>query len=230
VAPDYAVHLGVAVDELLQAPDTGVGTAKAITLSDRPELRIDPTSLIAAGFGTVANPVTGARVINGEAAAEYKNFLVQGEYFNYEVSRRNLADATFNGGYVQASWVLTGERHGYDKTTAAYAGITPAHPFSLGGDGYGAWELAARISYLNLNDRFVAGRSLASQPNAINGGKQTSYTLAANWYVNSLLRLGVNYIHTDFKKTNGTAVAGAGLGAPVGAKAGALALRAQFQY
>ena len=61
-------------------------------------------------------------------------------------------------------------------------------------------------------------------------GKQTSYTAGVNWYVNSLLRLTLNYIHTDFKKANGTAVTGAALGAPVGAKADALAVRAQFVY
>jgi phosphate-selective porin OprO/OprP len=169
-------------------------------------------------------------VINAELAGQYENVLIQGEYFNYELTRRGLADANFNGGYVQASWVLTGERHGYDKTNAAYAGITPAHPFSIKSGGAGAWEVAARVSYIDLTDHFVAGRSLASQPDGVNGGKQTSYTFGINWYVNSLMRMTANYIHTDFKKANSTAVAGAALGVPVGAKADALAVRAQFVY
>ena len=229
--PDYSVHLGVAADELLQAPDTGVGTAKTITLSDRPELRIDPTQLLTTGtIGTVANPVTGGRVYNVEAAAEYQNFLAQAEYFHYDINRRGLASNGFDGGYVQASYVLTGERHAYDKTNAAYTGIVPAHPFSLSGGGAGAWELAVRVSYVDLTDNFIVGRSLASQPNAVNGGRQTSYTLGMNWYVNSLMRFTFNYIHTDYKKANGSAVAGAALGAPVGAKADALAVRAQFSY
>jgi phosphate-selective porin OprO/OprP len=228
---DYNVHLGVAIDELLQVPDSGVGTAKSITLSDRPEIRIDPTTFVNTGpVGTIANPTTGGRVINVETAAQYQNFLIQGEYFNYNISRRGLADANFNGGYVQASWVLTGERHNYDKTSAAYGGITPTKSFSTNGSGYGAFEIAARVSYIDLTDNFVAGRSLASQPAAVNGGKQTSYTFGLNWYANSLLRFTANYIHTDFKKANGTAVTGAALGVPVGAKIDSLGVRAQFAY
>jgi phosphate-selective porin OprO/OprP len=83
---------------------------------------------------------------------------------------------------------------------------------------------------MDLTDNFIVGRSLASQPSAINGGKQTSYTLGMNWYVNSLMRFTFNYIHTDFNKANGTAVAGAALGAPVGAKLDSIGLRAQFAY
>jgi phosphate-selective porin OprO and OprP len=229
--PGYSIHLGGGASELLQAPDTGNGTAKAITLSDRPELRIDPTTLLTTGIlGTATNPVTGGKVYNAEAAATWQNLMVQGEYFHYTLERRGLADNKFDGGYVQASWVLTGEQHNYDKTVAAYTGINPARPFSLSVGGIGAWELAARVSYVNLTDAFVAGRSLASQPDAVNGGQQTSYTFGLNWYPNSLLRFFLDYIHTDLKKANGTAVAGAPLGAPVGARADAIAFRTQFIY
>ncbi len=52
----HALHIGGGVDELLQAPDTGPGTAKTLSLSDEPELRIDPTTLVNSGtIGTVAN-------------------------------------------------------------------------------------------------------------------------------------------------------------------------------
>jgi phosphate-selective porin OprO/OprP len=229
--PDYNVHLGVAVDELLHAPDSGTGTARTLSLSDEPELRIDPTTLLNTGtIGTVTNPVTGGQVYNAEAAAEWKNLFAQGEYFHYTIDRRGLATNKFDGGYFQASWVLTGEHHPYDPTYASYTAVVPNHPFSLSGGGFGAWELAARVSYINLTDAFNPLRSLSSQPDAIDGGKQTSYTFGLNWYVNSLLRLTTNYIHTDYRKLNGTAVAGAPLGAQVGAKADAIAVRAQFVY
>ncbi|HLZ81915.1 MAG TPA: porin, partial [Caulobacteraceae bacterium] len=39
--PDYSLHLGVGYDQLIRAPNTGVGTANVLTLSDQPELRID---------------------------------------------------------------------------------------------------------------------------------------------------------------------------------------------
>jgi hypothetical protein len=50
----------------------------------------------------------------------------------------------FDGGYAQASYVLTGESHPYNASSASYGGIAPANPFSLTGGGWGAWEIAAR--------------------------------------------------------------------------------------
>jgi phosphate-selective porin OprO/OprP len=231
VEKDYSLHIGAGIDELLQAPNSGPGTAKTLTLSDTPELRLDPTSLLTTGaLGTVANPVTGGMVYAVEAAGTWRGLYAQGEYFIHHISRRGLQAAEFQSGYAQVSYTLTGETRGYNNAVGAYRGIVPSKPFSLKGGGWGAWEVAARFSYADLTDNFVAGTALAAQPSAVNGGKQRGYTLGLNWYPNSLMRVMVNYIHTDFTKANGTAVTGAALGAPVGAKADALAARLQFSY
>jgi phosphate-selective porin OprO/OprP len=110
--PDYTLHLGVGVDELLQAPNSGYGTANTLTLSDQPELRIDPTTLLSTGtIGTLANPVTKAYVLDFETAATWRNLFWQGEYYAYQVDRRGLAASNFNGAYGQVSWTITGESH-----------------------------------------------------------------------------------------------------------------------
>ena len=95
---------------LIRAPAHQVTGAQTLTLSDRPELRIDPTTLISTG---ALAGVSGAQVYSVEAAGTYGPLFAQGEYFWYNVDRNNLPaplpSTKFEGGYVQASYVLTGE-------------------------------------------------------------------------------------------------------------------------
>ncbi len=224
--PDYSLHLGIGVDELLKAPNTGINTANAIALNDPPELRIDSTPILNTGtLGSVANPVTGGTVYNLETAAGYKNLFWQGEYFHYALDRRGLPQANFDGAYGQVGWTLTGESRKYIPETGSYSAIIPDRPFSLAEGGWGAWELGARLSYINLNDNFTAGLPLASQPSAVAGGKQTSFTLGLNWYVNSNIRFMLNYVHADIDKMNLTAPSN-----PIGATVDAIALRSQVAW
>jgi phosphate-selective porin OprO/OprP len=224
--PDYSLHLGIGVDELLKAPNTGINTPNAITLSDAPELRIDPTAILTTGtLGSVANPVTGGTVFNLETAAGYKNLFWQGEYFHYSLDRRGLKQANFDGGYGQVGWTLTGESRNYRPETGSYLGIIPDRPFSLSEGGWGAWELGARISYIDLNDNFTAGLPLASQPSAVAGGKQTSFTLGLNWYVNTNIRFMLNYVHADIDRKSLTVPTNS-----TGATVDAIALRSQVAW
>ena len=234
--PDYTLHVGVGIDELFKAPNAGPGTPNAISLSDQPELRVDTTTFANTGtLGTVANPVTGAQIYDAELAGNYQNFFFQGEFFHYDIDRRGLSTAAFDGGYAEASWTITGETHKYVPATAAYARIVPTHAFSPKDGYWGAFELGGRVSYVDMNSDFIAGRAIASQPAAIDGGRQTSYTAGLSWFPNSYLTIKLNYIHTDYDRANPTAttVAGIGtarLGAPVGASFDALALRTQVNW
>src|SRR5258707_11998804 len=83
---EYSLHLGGDVGGLLKAPT--VGGVQTITLSDRPELRVDPTVILSTGgLGTAAHPVHSAAVYGVEGAAAYRNFFVQGEYYHVDVDR-----------------------------------------------------------------------------------------------------------------------------------------------
>ena len=236
--PDYTLHAGVAVDELFKAPNSGPGTANAISLSDQPELRVDTTTFTNSGtLGTVANPVTGAQIYDVELAGNYRNYYLQGEYFHYEVDRRGLPTASFDGGYAQAAWAITGESHKYVPSAGSYTKIIPEHAFSPKDGYWGAWEVAGRVSYIDLSSNFTGGQPISanSQPAAINGGRQTSFTAGLNWYPNSYLRLELDYIHTDFDKANPATVTVNGIGStligkPVGAQIDALALRTQVNW
>jgi phosphate-selective porin OprO/OprP len=148
-----SLHLGADAEFLIRPLHNLVNNSFDLTLSDRPELRIDPTNIIDTGSIT---GVSGAQVYSAEAAATYGPLFFQGEYFWYNVARNNLPglpNLKFQGGYAQASLVLTGETHPYLLAAAAYGGINPANPFSLWGGGWGAWEIAGRVSTINLNDQ-----------------------------------------------------------------------------
>jgi len=213
---NYSLHLGGNAEFLFRPPVNATTGARTLTLSDRPELRIDPTSILSTG--AIAN-VSGAQVYSGEAAASYGPLYFQGEYFWYNIDRLGtLSSLNFNGGYAQASWTITGESHNYQPASAAYGGIAPAHPFSLDGGGWGAWELAARYSVIDLNDRLALADGIA-------GGKQTVYTVGLNWYVNRNVRFMLNYLHgTVDKQTSAVNPA------DVGAKFDAVAMRTQVAF
>ena len=220
---DYSVHLGGDAQWLITPPHNLIAGSQTLTLSDRPELRIDPTTLISTG--TLAN-ASAAQVYSVEAAAAYGSLLLQGEYFWFNVERNAVTglppigapNLNFDGGYAQASYVLTGERHPYNASSASYGGIAPANPFSLSGGGWGAWEIAGRYSTIDLNDRLGSAIGVA-------GGRQTVYTLALNWYLNRNVRLMFDYLHGDVvKQISATNVGDAG------SKFDAFAMRTQVAF
>jgi phosphate-selective porin OprO and OprP len=228
---DYSVHLGLDIDELLQAPTSGKGTPNTITLSDRPELRIDPTTFLNTGtIGTPLNPVTGGLVIDVETAATWRSLFWQGEYFHYQVDRSGLPNANFAGAYGEVSWTFTGESHTYNPQAGAYRRVLPKRAFSLKEGGWGAWEIAFRYSYIDLDSNYVIGELQSSAPAAVVGGKQYGYTVGLNWYPNDLIRLMLDFNHVDFQKWNADTLKNVPLGAPIGATINAISLRAMVVY
>ncbi|TAL85126.1 MAG: hypothetical protein EPN74_09230 [Rhodanobacter sp.] len=93
---------------------------------------------------------------------------VQSEYLMTRVHRADAPTLTFPGWYVQASLALTGEQRHYSPGMGTLGGITPRHTVSQG--GWGAWELAARYSTLDLNS------------GDISGGQERNASFGVNWY------------------------------------------------
>jgi phosphate-selective porin OprO/OprP len=216
---DYSFHIGGDAEWLIRAPRNQITGAQTLTLSDRPELRIDPTAIVTTG---ALAGVSGAQVYSVEAAGTYGPLWVQGEYFWFNIERNNnpvpLSNVKFDGGYVQASWVLTGENHKYNPASASYGGIAPKNPFSLDGSGWGAFEIAGRVSTMDLNDQLA-------NANGVAGGRQTVYTAALNWYVNRNVRFMFDYLHGDIAKQ-----ASATSAINTGASFDAVAMRTQVAF
>lgn len=97
----------------------------------------------------------------------------------------------FNGGYVQASYVLTGEgRRWKGEPVRLWKGVSPQSPF-LAEPGVGAWQLVARWSRLVL-DGDLAG-FLTAFP-----GRIDSVTLGINWIANEFVKLKINAFRTFY--------------------------------
>ena len=103
-------------------------------------------------------------------------FALQIETANTFLQRKNGQDDANNlwGGYLSASYFLTGEHRPYDPRGGVFDRIKVESP--LQNRGPGAWELAARADYIDLND---AG---------IRGGEQITYVAGVNWYANDYVR------------------------------------------
>jgi phosphate-selective porin OprO and OprP len=112
-------------------------------------------------------------------------FSVEAEYLSVDVNRAAGLEPGFSGYYVQASYVLIGEKRGYRG--GVFRGVTPAQA------GRGAWEVAARYSYVDLID------------SGFLGGEQENFTLGLNYYASANVRFMLNYIHIDV--SDSTAVA-----------------------
>lgn len=100
----------------------------------------------------------------------------------------------FHGGYLETSFFWTGEHRNYVRQEGRYGAVTPKSGFfqTDGTDGcewgIGAWESTARISYVDLNDKAIAG------------GQMTDYTVGLNWYYTVRSRVMFNYIRSDLDR------------------------------
>ena len=130
----------------------------------------------------------------------YRNgFGLQAEYIvsRQEVSVAGVRDELSHEAWqATASYVLTGE-------DASYRGVTkPSQPFNPGEGSWGAFELVGRYGVLEIDDDAYP---LFADPNA-SARKAESWTVGLNWYLNSNLKLVLNYLQTSL---DGGAVAGA---------------------
>lgn len=85
-----------------------------------------------------------------------------------------------------AAICLTGEHRPYRTERGIFGGIQPKNNFGSNG-GWGAWEVAARYSHIDLNDKGVGG------------GELGDFTFGMNWYLNPNVRFMFNYVHADLE-------------------------------
>ncbi|MBW1744353.1 MAG: porin, partial [Deltaproteobacteria bacterium] len=107
----------------------------------------------------------------------------QGECFFVATDAEARDDPNFWGYYAYVSWFITGEHRGYNKALGVFADVAPQHQFRPLKGEWGAWELALRHSYVDLNDGNV------------DGGRESNFTAGLNWYHSLKTRVMFNYIH-----------------------------------
>ena len=119
--------------------------------------------------------------MNIDVAASYGPLRMTGEYYLNSLSMENgSGSAHFSGFYVQSAYLLTGENHAWNHREAEFTQVRAARKS-------GAWEVAARYSYINLND-FDYG---------IRGGQKGQYTIGLNYYASRNVKFMLNYSFID---------------------------------
>jgi phosphate-selective porin OprO/OprP len=178
----YLVHLGAGFSYREYGDDT-------VSYSKDHELNL---------IYPVGNPIRATfavedlQLYNFEAAWVNGPLHVTGEYTWVNLNAPDGAlDGEFDGAFVQVGYFLTGEHRGYKKSSHSFDRVKVYEPFfcvtTADGccKGHGAWEIAARWSYVDLTD---AG---------IEGGHAQNVTVGVNWYLNSYARVMFDYIHGD---------------------------------
>ncbi len=169
---------------------------------------LDTTALIADDselFNAQAAVVYGPLSLQAEGYAEQGLGLQRGLL---AAGRPRRTNPELNGAYVQATLFLTGEHRNYLREVGGFGKIRPLEPFYLAPRcgscrcfGKGAWELAARLDYLNLNSAAfaafpgvpgVAGSSVAAVPTI---GFERDLLFGINWYLNPNAKMQWNYTH-----------------------------------
>ncbi|WP_166430537.1 OprO/OprP family phosphate-selective porin [Polymorphobacter arshaanensis] len=102
--------------------------------------------------------------------------------------QRLLNDPSFFSVYGEIGYWLTGETRGYSKGEFARTNIR--NPFDKG--GWGGVQLVGRIDYLNLT-KWVGGTGSGIVAGVLNGGQQTGYQLALNWWPTDFVRFTTQY-------------------------------------
>jgi len=223
---DYDVHLGANIQGILNPADTAAGavSTRAVRLQERPELRVSGLRLV--DTGAIASD--GLTAYGLEGGASWRNLYAAGEWYKVDVNREAVPpavsafDPSFSGWYVQGAWAITGEHHAWTNASGGFVGLKPAKPFDRSKGTWGAWEIAARYSVLDLNDH--AGVFGAAAPaGGIRGGEQEITTVGLNWYPNSVVRFLLDYQWADVKRLNAA-------GANIGEDVNVVSFRTQYAF
>ena len=178
---DHVLHLGLGITSREPTEDNVTTSAgekiTSVRFRSKPESNILSQRLV--DTGDIAN-VDRYEVVALELAGEIKAFSAQGEYFGTRVMRDIGEDLDFSGWYLQVAYTLTGEARPYRGDRGYFDTIKPRT--AVGDGGWGAWEVALRMSELDLTD------------GDIDGGRERDATLGVNWYMNRWIKLMGNLV------------------------------------
>jgi phosphate-selective porin OprO/OprP len=164
---------------------------------------------------------SGYSMWHTEFAGNYGPAHFQNEWMLTTLNQTGGPTIFMPGAYLQGGYFLTGESAAYNKQAGVmdYNVVPYSDFFGLGKGrgigGWGAWEVTARWSYVDLtchNARPIATQT-ALLPNSPNYGVANQSTLGLNWWWNRYTRLQFNWVHSmpnyQFVATSATLPVGA---------------------
>ncbi len=123
----------------------------------------------------------------------------EAQYVNMNRDGGSGSDLSFFGWYCYASYFLTGEHIPWKRSSGTLDRVKPFENFFLvdtlrngAGGGWGAWQIAARYSYLDLESADILG------------GRGQSLTIGLNWHWTSNSRMQFNWLHGQIKNNEVT--------------------------
>jgi phosphate-selective porin OprO/OprP len=174
------VHLGAGYSYRTMSDTQKVLYGAAPEVDSKMVSKFIQTDATATGF-----KATRANVFGGEAATVWNSFHAESEFIASRVQAGDYGDPCYKGFYAQAGYFLTGEVRPYNRATGVFDRVKPLKNFREN-DGLGAWEVAARYSYLDLGQQEIGPSH----------GELNDVTLGLNWYLNPMIRVMWNYIHS----------------------------------
>lgn len=135
-----------------------------------------------------------------ELVYTYGPLILMGEYITNDFSDVVLAskesfDFDLKGWYLSMLFMLTGEEPTVKR--GVLEKIRPRSCFNIDERRWGAWGVGMRY------EQFEAGRNvyakLVHEGNSVR--RANSFTVALNWYLNSMVRFSLNYSRTRFAQS-----------------------------
>jgi phosphate-selective porin OprO and OprP len=185
--PDTLVHVGAAASR--RSPPDGV-----VAFQPDPQ-----STLLQAGESPLPPFIQGVTIpsqhvwlANLEMATAAGPAWAMAEWRIAAIDQTDAGGLTFWGWYLSAGYFLTGEHRRYDRARGTFDGVRVINPVYRLDDaagcapcGWGAWELVARVAYLDLADP-----DLPRAPNGLPAGAEAwTFTAGVNWYLTDFARL-----------------------------------------
>ncbi|MBA4106495.1 MAG: hypothetical protein C0485_12120 [Pirellula sp.] len=184
------LHFGLALSERI--PENGViiinqqPRSPLLELSDSSSSPFVPAITIPAEF---------QQLINLQFAAARGSLWTQSEWYGSLIDQTGGDTVFFHGVYLDGGYFLTGEHRAYDSSNGTLGAVHVRRPWlrlpseNDRPQGWGAWELAARFSYLDFYDPDTPAGPSGPQM----GIELPQSTFGVNWYLSDRVRLMFNY-------------------------------------
>ncbi len=176
-------HIGA--DYTLINPSNGLSRFRStpeIFLAEQPGATVAQNS-IPVFVDTLPIPTNLYHMFNLETGMRWGTISGQAEWRLAHIEQDGGPALDFQSAYGELRWGMTGEIRNYRRDQGVFGRVDPLHPFKVG-CGWGAFETAARVSWLDLDDKNVTGNQM------------TNLTLGLNWYLNNNTKFQFNFIHS----------------------------------